>query len=129
MSQYDFDSNQEGDWEEPENTAWNEADWQSYIRKSDREVSSFITAYNRCRNEPDRLEATSKIMGWAKEDWTCLEDIELDEEQLKEIRPVPLDELHKIEPYTVHKHPCLYFHLCPVFFSPFIMGTSNDAQP
>ena len=57
MSQYDFDSNQEGDWEEPENTAWNEADWQSYIRKSDREVSSFITAYNRCRNEPDRLES------------------------------------------------------------------------
>ena len=38
MSQYDFDSNQEGDWEEPESTAWNEADWQVYLRKSDREV-------------------------------------------------------------------------------------------
>ena len=81
MSQYDFDSNQEGEWEEPESTAWNEADWQNYVRKTDREVSRFITAYNKCRNEEDRLESTSKIMGWIKEDWSCIDDLELDEEQ------------------------------------------------
>ena len=105
MSQYDYDNNQEGDWDEPENTAWNEADWQSYVRKSDREVSRFITAYNKSRNETDRLEATSKIMGWMKEDWSCLDDLDLDEDQIKEIRPVPLDEIQKMDPYTVHKHP------------------------
>ena len=44
-------------------------------------------------------------MGWIKEDWSCIDDLELDDEQIKEIRPVPLDEIHKMEPYTVHKHP------------------------
>ena len=115
MSQYDFDSNQEGDWEEPESTAWNEADWQVYLRKSDREVARFITAYNKCRHEKDRLEATSKIMGWVKEDWTCMDDFELDDDQIKEIRPIPIDELNKMEPYTVHKHPV--FISASAFFS------------
>ena len=105
MSQYDFDSNQDGDWDEPESTAWNESDWQLYLRKSDREVSRFISAYNKCRNEPDRLEAVSKIMGWFNEDWTALDEIELDEDQIKEIRSVSNDEIGNLDPYTVHKHP------------------------
>ena len=105
MSQYDFDGNQDGEWEENENVAWNESDWQEYVRKSDKEISRFISAYNKSRNEPDRLEATAKLMDWGKDDWSCIEDFELDEEQLKEIRPIPLEDLNKIEPYTVHKHP------------------------
>ncbi len=105
MSQYDYDSNQEGDWEDPESTAWNESDWQAYVRDSDNEISRFITAYNKSRHLPNRLEETSRIMGWANEDWTCLDDMELDEDQIKEIRPLPLEDYQKIEPYTVHKHP------------------------
>jgi hypothetical protein len=105
MSQYDFDNNQDGDWEDPESTAWNEADWQIYLRNSDQEIAKFITAYNKCRDHADRLESASKIMGWMKEDWTCIDDVEIEEDQIKEIRPLPLDELQKMEPYTVHKHP------------------------
>ena len=105
MSQYDYDNNQEGEWEDPESTAWNEADWQIYLRNSDQEITKFITAYNKCREHSDRLESASKIMGWMKEDWTCLDDLEMEEDQIKEIRPLPLDELQKMEPYTVHKHP------------------------
>ena len=82
MSQYDFDGNQDGEWEENENVAWNESDWQEYVRKSDKEISRFISAYNKSRNEPDRLEATAKLMDWGKDDWSCIEDFELDEEQL-----------------------------------------------
>jgi len=44
MSQYDFDGNQDGEWEENENVAWNESDWQEYVRKSDKEISRFISA-------------------------------------------------------------------------------------
>ena len=77
MSQYDFDSNQEGDWEDPENIAWNEADWQSYVRKSDGEISRFITAYNKSRHEQDRLAATAKVMGWHIEDWSCIDEFEI----------------------------------------------------
>ena len=77
MSQYDYDSNQDGDWDEPENTAWNEADWQSYIAKSDREISG---------SSPLTIDpATSRIgqnrfreiMGWSLQDWSGLDDLEL----------------------------------------------------
>ena len=70
------------------------------------EVSRFITAYNKCRNEEDRLESTSKIMGWGQGRLVLYtDDLELDEEQIKEIRLIPMDEIHKMEPYTVYKHP------------------------
>jgi hypothetical protein len=114
MSQYDFDGSQEGDWDENENVAWNESDWQEYLRKSDKEISRFISAYNKSRNEPDRLEATAKLMDWGKDEWSCIDDFDLDEEQLREIRPVPLEDLQKMDPYTVHKHP-LYIASCGFF--------------
>ena len=53
-------------------------------------------------------------MGWSLQDWSGLDDLELDEDQIKEIRPMPLDELHTIEPYTLHKHP-LYISSCGFF--------------
>ena len=40
-----------------------------------------------------------------KEDWSCLDDMELDEDQIKEIRPVPLEEIQRWILYAVHKHP------------------------
>ena len=32
MSQYEFESNNEGEWEENGDIAWNEADWQKFLR-------------------------------------------------------------------------------------------------
>ena len=52
MSQYEFDSNNEGEWEDNGDIAWNEADWQKFLRNSDKEVSRFISAYNKTKNEP-----------------------------------------------------------------------------
>ena len=48
----------------------------------------FLLTTNRETNPID-LEATAKLMDWGKDDWSCIEDFELDEEQLKEIRPMP----------------------------------------
>ena len=49
MSQYEFESNHDGDWDDNEEVAWNEADWQDFLRKSDKEVARFITVYNKVK--------------------------------------------------------------------------------
>ena len=91
MSQYEFDNNQEGDWEENEDIAWNEADWQNFLRKSEKEVSRFISAYNKVKNEPDRLDAAAVIMGWHRDDWSSIDEFDLEDEEEIIRNPKPLD--------------------------------------
>ena len=90
MSQYEFDNNQEGDWEENEDIAWNEADWQNFLRKSEKEVSRFISAYNKVKNEPDRLDAAAVIMGWHRDDWSSIDEFDLEDEEEIIRNPKPL---------------------------------------
>ena len=52
MSQYEFDNNQEGDWEENEDIAWNEAEWQNFLRKSEKEVTPINSASVRMARSP-----------------------------------------------------------------------------
>ena len=113
MSQYEFESNQDGDWDDNEEVAWNEADWQKFLRNSDKEVSRFIAAYNKSLDEPDRLDAAAAIMGWHREDWSSFDE-ELNEEELKQLRPIEMEELNKMEPYTIHRHP-IYISSCGLY--------------
>ena len=39
MSQYEFENHSDGDWEDNGEIAWNEADWQKFLRNADKEVS------------------------------------------------------------------------------------------
>ena len=104
MSQYVFENNQDGEWDDSGDVAWNEADWQKFLRNADKEVSKFISAYNKVSGKEDRIDATAAIMGWHRDDWSSLDE-ELDEEMIKQIRPVEMEELSKMEPYTIHRHP------------------------
>ena len=105
MSQYEFESNQDGDWDDNEEVAWNEADWQNFLRKSDKEVARFITVYNKVKNDPDRLDAAATLMGWQRDDWSSVDEIELEEDEIQQARHLELDEVRKIDPYTIHRHP------------------------
>jgi hypothetical protein len=104
MSQYEFENNNEGEWEENEDVAWNEADWQKFLRNADKDVSRFISAYNKVFEDPERLDAAAAIMGWHRDDWSSIDE-ELNEEEIKQLRPVEMEELKKMAPYTIHRHP------------------------
>ena len=104
MSQYEFENHSDGDWEDNGEIAWNEADWQKFLRNADKEVSRFISAYNKVSEDNDRLDAAAAAMGWHREDWSSLDE-DLDEDQIKQIRAIELEELSKMEPYTIHRHP------------------------
>ena len=104
MSQYDFENNHDGEWDDNGEVAWNEADWQKFLRNADKEISRFISAYNKVCDSPERLDATAAIMGWHREDWSS-QDEDLDEEDMKQLRPQEIEEFRKMEPYTIHRHP------------------------
>ena len=107
MSQYDFESNYDNDWDDGGEIAWNESDWQRYLRDSDKEVSRFIAVYNSVKEKPDRLDEAAHLMGWDREDWSALDDDELlgyeGEGTLQD--ETTEDSFADSDPYTIHKHP------------------------
>ena len=105
MSQYEFDGSNEGEWEENGDLAWNESDWQLFLRRSDKEVARFMTAYNQVKDQADRLDTSACLMGWHKDDWSSGDEIDFDEEDLSLVKPIDLEEVINMDPYTIHRHP------------------------
>ena len=111
MSQYESESNNEGEWDENGDIAWNEADWQKFLRKSDKEISRFISAYNKSKNDPDRLDSIAGIMGWQNEDWASIDDIELDDEQMRQLKPLDIEEVRHWTPTRFTATPSTFLPL------------------
>ena len=44
-------------------------------------------------------------MGWQRDDWSSVDEIELEEDEIQQARHLELDEVRKIDPYTIHRHP------------------------
>ena len=105
MNQYEFEGSNEGDWEEGGDLAWSESDWQVFLKNSDKEVARFIIAYNKVKDQDDRLDAAANLMGWHRDDWSSSDEIELDENDLPLIRPMEIEEVNNMDPYTIHRHP------------------------
>ena len=105
MSQYEYEGSNEGEWDEGGDLAWNESDWQIFLRNSDKEVARFMTAYNQVKDQDDRLDAAATLMGWQRDDWSSADEIELDENDLPLIKPMDMEEINSMDPYTIHRHP------------------------
>ena len=107
MSQYDFENHHDGEWDENEGIAWNEGDWNEFLRKSDNEISRFICAYNKSIHKDDRLDATAKLMGWHRDDWSSSDEIDIDDEidLSRNDKAIESEDDDRIDPYTLHRHP------------------------
>ena len=105
MSQYEFEGNNEGDWDDSGDLAWNESDWQIFLRNSDKEIARFLAAYNKVKDQDDRLDAAASLMGWHRDDWSSTDEIELEDNDFPIIKSSDIDDLNNIDPYTIHKHP------------------------
>lgn len=105
MSQYEFEGSNEGDWDDTGDLAWNESDWQVFLRNSDKEVVRFMTAYNQVKGQDDRLDAAASLMGWHRDDWSSTDELEFDENDLPVLKPLDPEEINSMDPYTIHRHP------------------------
>lgn len=102
MSGFEFDSFSEGEWENHEDLAWNEFDWQQYLKQSESEVDRFLDYFHQLKSNQNHLDEIAHRMGWDGEDWSCSDfsDEDLADE---DVTQPALD--NSFDPYTVHKHP------------------------
>jgi hypothetical protein len=96
MSNFDSDGSPEQEWDDRGELAWNEFDWERYLREQDAAVFRYLHHYEACKAEPERIDAVAEKMGWAREDASdeaaarALDDSDFDDDD---------------EVYTLHKNP------------------------
>jgi hypothetical protein len=96
MTNFNFEGQPEGDWEDRGNLSWSELDWHRFLRH-----------YDECPVPPtERLDWVARQMGWDSEDWS-VGDFPEDEEDSdawnKEEESTC--EHEDTDPYTLHRHP------------------------
>ncbi len=101
MSKDEFDGSTEGEWEERGELAWNEFDWERYLRAQEETVNRYLAYYEVFRGHPQRIDEVARHMEWETETETPATGA------LSEAAPEPLPEEFEDEGdiYTLHKNP------------------------
>ncbi len=101
MSNFDPDGSSENQWDERGELAWNEFDWERYLREQDESIDRYLRFYEACKNSADRIDKAAEKMNWGQEEWSdenaaaSFADDEDDDD--------PEDDEDDV--YTLHKNP------------------------
>lgn len=99
MSNFNADGGSENQWEDRGELAWNEFDWERYLREQDEAVLRYVKFYEACRNVADRIDKVAEKMNWGQLEWTDDSAVVDDDEDDEEDDDSPEDV------YTLHKNP------------------------
>jgi hypothetical protein len=94
MSDFDTGSPSEFEWEEGGELAWNEFDWERYLREQDEAVHRYLGFYESALASLSRIDDVAEHMGWDRA------DSETGEERDSTDEPTVADEV-----YTLQKNP------------------------
>ena len=101
MSNFDSDGGAEFPWDDRGDLAWNEFDWERYLRDQDEAILRYLRFYEACRNEPDRIDKVAEKMNWGDEDWS--DEAPADPDVAEDESDGAAD--GEDEVYTLHKNP------------------------
>jgi hypothetical protein len=108
MSNFNPDGPSENEWEERGDLAWNEFDWEQYLRQQDEVIIRYLAFYEQLKDHPDRIDEVAHFMGWDKEEWssegTTLGDDDDDDAEVDGTDAEDASDF-SAEPYTLHKNP------------------------
>lgn len=96
MSNFDSDGVPENDGEDRGELAWNEFDWERYLREQDEAVNRYLALYEAHRDREDRIDVIAEKMSWAADAWRDEEDDGVTDER---------EDSSTEEVYTLHKNP------------------------
>ncbi len=100
MSNFDSEV-PENEWDERGDLAWNEFDWERYLREQDEAIVRYLELYQAFKRSADRIDAVARKMGWEPiEAEEPAEDA--DEAAVEEDGP---EFAETGEVYTLHKNP------------------------
>src|SRR5688500_5321620 len=101
MSNFDSDGGSENQWDDRGDLAWNEFDWERYLREQDEAVHRYLRFYEACKSSADRIDQVAEKMNWGQDDWS-------DEAEPNGLETDEDDESSDDDPddvYTLHKNP------------------------
>lgn len=101
MSNFDSDGGPDFEWEDRGDLAWNEFDWERYLREQDDAIERYLRFYEACRHSAERLDEVAEKMNWSQEDWTDDGDVVEAEEQTSDEEEFERPD----DVYTLHKNP------------------------
>ncbi len=101
MSNYDSDGPSDNEWEDRGDLAWNEFDWERYLREQDEAVNRYLAFYETFKDKSDRIDEVAKHMEW--EDG---EDEDEDDGKEVDLNEIMADDFGLDDDvYTLHKNP------------------------
>ena len=102
MSNFDSDGSSGNEWEDRGDLAWNEFDWERYLREQDGVIHRYLRFYEACQASPHRIDEVAEKMEWADGDWS--EDAEGEGAAAPvDDPPATFDENDEV--YTLHQNP------------------------
>ena len=106
MSNFDSDGPSENEWEDRGELAWNEFDWEQYLREQDEVIHRYIGFYEKLDGRPERLDEVAHHMGWDEENWSTDSDSSGETEaEVNAAADSASTSDFESEPYTLHKNP------------------------
>jgi len=102
MNDFDSEGSGENEWEDRGELAWNEFDWERYLREQDATIHRYLGFYEALKGHPDRIDEVAEQMGWDRPDaGDNADDGEDDSDSAGEADEFIEDD----EIYTLHKNP------------------------
>lgn len=101
MSNSESDGPSDNDWEDRGELAWNEFDWENYLRDQDEVLQRYVRLYDKSAGRADRIDHVAQGMGWDEGDWSS-------EEDSPDVPSNPANdgaEAEDSDPYTLLKNP------------------------
>src|SRR5512142_1521632 len=107
MSEFDPESFSENDWDERGDLAWNEFDWERYLREQDDMLHRYLAHYERLKDDPGRIDEVARLMGWDDESPAAEAESPGGEAGRESAPADPPDAAGcgAFEPYTLHQNP------------------------
>lgn len=103
MSNFDSDGPQDNEWEDRGELAWNEFDWERYLREQDEAVHRYLGFYEACKNNADRIDDVAELMNWGKTGATEDSSAAADDSDDDDVETGEFAEGQDV--YTLHKNP------------------------
>ncbi|HZZ56821.1 MAG TPA: hypothetical protein VFE31_03255 [Opitutaceae bacterium] len=103
MDNFESDGPPDGDWEDRGELAWNEFDWERYLREQDEAVHRYLGFYDCFRKQPDRIDRVAEQMGWETSD--AAEDPASDGQAAEDAAEDSPEFAEEEDIYTLHKNP------------------------
>jgi len=104
MSNFDSDGAPDNEWEDRGDLAWNEFDWERYLREQDEAIHRYLGFYEACKDSTDRIDEVAELMNWGSR----LPETDAKAETLDRVvdeEPDSEDYDNADDVYTLHKNP------------------------